>query len=355
MRFNPRYALARLRSDYFLSGIAVGYQKGLPLPPPQYVIWDCTRRCNLACEHCGASKEHYAAELNTAQMRTILAQLAAMGVKSLAVTGGEPLLRRDLLDVLDYARQLGLKSGIATNGFLVDAAMARRLCAVGVHSVQVSLDGLATTHNAIRHHPQSFERAVAALRLLREAGIPLVSVATTVTPHNLADLERLHALLAEEALPLWRLAVAMPIGRAEGGNLLLDGAQLRQLFEFVRRKARRGPRLLIGENLPFLGEWEQRLRREPLLCPIGFGVCCIGVDGYIRGCPEQPDTPENREGSALERPLAEIWQQGFGRYRRREIREQDAACATCTAWSSCYGGCWVMREAGQQCIRQLLA
>lgn len=355
MPFRLRYALGRLRGEYFLSGISARYRQGQPVPPPQYVIWDCTRRCNLACEHCGASKERYATELSTAQLRDVIDQLAALGVKSLVVTGGEPLLRRDLLEVLDYAWQRGLKSGIATNGFLLDAPLARQFHEAGVHSVQVSLDGLAETHNAIRHNPQSFARAVAALAGAREAGIPLVSVATTVTSRNLAELEGLHAFLAVQGVRLWRLAVALPIGRAEGGGLLLEGAQLVELLEFVRRRQSAALRLYIGENLPFLGDWETRVRDTPLFCPIGFGVCCIGVDGYVRGCPEQPDTPENREGSVLERPFADIWQQGFGRYRRREIREQDAACGACSAWGRCFGGCWVMREAGQQCIKRLLA
>jgi radical SAM protein with 4Fe4S-binding SPASM domain len=182
-----------------------------------------------------------------------------------------------------------------------------------------------------------------------------VSVATTVTPRNLAELGGLRELLAGLEVKLWRLVIVMPIGRAESTNLLLSRNQLAELLNFVKRDNNGKPRIYVGENLPFLADWEKKIRNAPLVCPIGFMACCIGVDGNVRGCPEQPDTAENREGSALEKPLAEIWQNGFGRYRRRAILETDPKCAACKAWQHCYGGCWVMREGGHHCIYSLLA
>src|SRR5512135_685236 len=112
-----RYDLARLRTGYFLSGIQYRYRTGRKLPPPSYVIWDSTRRCNLACRHCGAVKETYSTELSTDQIKSYIDQLAAMRVAMFAVTGGEPLLRRDLAEVLSHASRRGLKTGIATNAF----------------------------------------------------------------------------------------------------------------------------------------------------------------------------------------------------------------------------------------------
>jgi len=350
---NLRYEFARLGLDYFLSGVSERYRQGRPVPPPRLVVWDSTRRCNLHCAHCGAAGETYPHELTTEQICRAVDEMAALRVDMLAVTGGEPLLRKDLLTVLDYARQRGLKTGIATNGYLVDEAMTQRIGAAGVQSVQVSLDGLESTHNQIRGNAQSFRRAVEAVERLLRQGIPLVSVATTVGPHNLADLEGLGTLLEGLGVRLWRLAVVMPIGRAREADLLLRGEQLEALFAFVRRANRRGFRVYLGENLTFLGRWERRLRRQPAICPVGFTACCIGVDGHIRGCPEQPDTAANREGSLLEEPLAAIWQRGFARYRRREILRTDPRCAACADRFRCYGGCWVMREGEQHCISRI--
>ncbi len=345
---NLRYEFARLRTDYYLSGVSERYRQGRPLAPPRYVIWDCTRRCNLYCAHCGAADENYPAELSTAQVRGLIDQLADLRVDMFAVTGGEPLLRSDLLELLAYASQCGLRTGIASNGYRVDERLAREIQAASVTSVQISLDGCEATHNAIRGNPQSFGHALRAIDLLTHADIPILSAATTVTPRNLDELPALQALLAAHGVKLWRLAAVMPIGRARGNGL--SPGQLERLFQFVDRQRGRTPRVYLGENLTYLGRWEKKLRSAPQICPIGFTACCIGVDGHVRGCPEQPDRPENREGSLLETPLAEIWQHGFARYRRREVLQQDPHCRQCAARSICYGGCWVMREEGQHCI-----
>ncbi|MGB7537824.1 MAG: radical SAM protein [Anaerolineales bacterium] len=352
--FRIAYALNKLRTDFFLSGVSDRFRSGKMVPPPSYVLWDCSRRCNLRCAHCGATKEKYAAELTTGQIRRTIDELAAMKVRMFAVTGGEPLLRTDCLDVLAYARTRGLKTGMATNGFLLDEAAADRIREAGVYSVQISLDGTEPTHNRIRGNPRSFEKAVQAVERLLRRRVPVLSVATTVTPQNLGELDAMRGLLSQLGVSMWRLTVVMPIGRAEAADLSLDAGQMEGLFAFVRDHRRGSPRIYLGENLTYLGEWETRLRSGPVICPVGYLACCIGVDGHVRGCPEQPDTAENREGSILESPFAEIWRGGFGRYRQRQILATDPDCSACGWKDDCFGGCWVMRTGNRQCIRRLL-
>jgi radical SAM protein with 4Fe4S-binding SPASM domain len=351
---NLRYACAKLGTDYFLGGVEDRYRAGKAVPSPSVVFWDCTRRCNLHCLHCGAVKEHYAHELTTEQVKGILNQLADEKVGMIAATGGEPLLREDLPEVLSYAHERGLKTGIATNGFLLDPAAAEWINNLQVFSVQISLDGSEETHNLIRGHDESFARAVHALELLQKLRIPIVSVATTVTTSNLHEIDALKQVLLRMGIRLWRLAALMPIGRAQTSNAFLDGEQLAWLLRYVKENRSRRLRIFFAENLTFLGDWERRIRRKPLICPIGFTACCIGVDGNVRGCPEQPDTDENREGSPLEVPFREIWQKGFRRYRERDILRTDAKCASCASKHDCFGGCWVMRTEGQHCIHEML-
>lgn len=347
-----RYELARLRGDYFLSGVTDRFRRSRPVPAPLYVVWDCTRACNLHCAHCGAAGASYPSKLDAEQVRAVLDQLAAIGVRMFGVTGGEPLLRPDLVPLLAYAGQLGLRTGIATNGYLLDTVFARQAAQAGIRSIMVSLDGPEELHNAIRGNEESFRRATGALRLVMEAGVPLVSAATTVTVRNLESLPELHGVLLGLGVRAWRLAAVMPIGRARQAREWLAVSQLESLFAFARQHRSKDLAITVAENLPYLGEWETRLRDEPSICPVGFTACCLGVDGWVRGCPEMPDTPENRQGSVLETPFAEIWQRGFGRYRNREILVEDDACGACPAQSPCYGGCWVMREEGQQCVRR---
>jgi radical SAM protein with 4Fe4S-binding SPASM domain len=289
--------------------------------------------------------------LTTAQIKGIVDELAALKITMFAATGGEPLLRKDLLDVLAHARQRGIKTGIATNGFLLDRPMAERIAQARIHSVQVSLDGTEPTHNEIRKNERSYAAAVQAIVLLGQARVPVLAVATTVTERNLPELDSLRKSLVRLGVNHWKLTVVMPIGRARVAGLSLHRENLLSLFEFIRKNNGRGIRIHLGENLTYLGGWERKLRSGPAICPAGFTACCIGVDGNVRGCPEQPDTAENREGSLLESPFADIWQHGFGRYRRREILAADPNCSFCEWKNDCFGGCWVMRTENRHCIR----
>jgi radical SAM protein with 4Fe4S-binding SPASM domain len=352
---HPLYELRRLGADFHASGISARARSGRRLPAPRYVLWDSTRRCNLKCSHCGAASEQYGHELTTAQVRALIDELAALRVDMFAVTGGEPLLRPDLLDLLDYAHHAGLKTGIATNGFLIDAGKALALQQASATSVQVSLDGLASTHSRVRGHPQAFDRALSAIGDLLGAGIPLVSAATTVTPQNLDELDGLRQLLDRSGVHLWRLGVVMPIGRARQADLTLQGDGLRSMLDFASRNSSQRLRILVTENLPFLGGWEKRLRGAPQTCPVGWTAACIGVTGQVRGCPEMPDATPFQEGSILERRFDEIWQNGFQRYRQRSILKDDPVCRTCLDADRCFGGCWVMRLGEKHCIHELLA
>ncbi len=349
-----RYEIAKLRTDYYLGGIQESYRRGKAVPPPTYILWDCTRRCNLTCLHCGAVKEKYAHELTTGEIQGILDQLAGLRNAMFAVTGGEPLLRRDLPEILAHARERGLKTGIATNGFLLDQTAAKWIKEIGVTSVQVSLDGPEETHNHIRGNRESFRRAVQAIRELILLKVPLVSVATTITTHNIQQIDDLRRLLLPLGVRLWRLALVMPIGRAQISDDFPPANQLNNLLGYVQKNSSKILRIYLGENLTFLGDWEKRIRQAPAICPIGYTACCIGVDGNVRGCPEQADSRENQEGNLLETSFQEIWQKGFGRYRNRDILVGDDKCSSCEMKGDCFGGCWVMRERGRHCIQELL-
>jgi len=351
--FNLKYNLTKFRNNIFFDDFNSTLEKENKIYPPTYVLWDCSRKCMLNCIHCGATKEKYSKELTTEQIKKVIDELAEIKVRFFAVTGGEPLLRKDMLDILSYASKKGIKTGIATNGFLIDKEMANRIKEAHISSIQISLDGTEETHNKIRQNAESYQRAINAIRFLKELKIPIVSVATTVTPMNLDEMNSLRDVLVDLNVKLWRIGIVMPIGRAEKNDLLLSPDQLKGLFEFVKNNRKR-IEIKIGENLPFLGSYEKKIRKEPLVCPLGFTACCIGVDGNIRGCPEQPDIEENREGSILEKPFLEIWKNGFKRYRNRELIKKDSKCADCKDKNSCYGGCWVMRKGNTHCIYDLL-
>lgn len=352
VNFNIQYNLAKLRNNLFFRDFNYYITKG-KIIPPYYVLWDCSRNCNLHCAHCGAIKEKYNKELNTAQLKNLIDQLAKIKVRFFAATGGEPLLRKDLLEVMKYASEKGIKTGFATNGYFIDEEVAKKIKEANISSIQISLDGIEKTHNEIRGNNQSFQRAINAIKLLQKQKIKLVSVATTLTPMNFNELNKLKEILLDLKVKTWRICIIMPIGRAEKRKLLLNSDQLHELFKFVSLNKDK-IKIQIGENLPFLASYEKKIRKAPFVCPLGFTACSIGVDGYVRGCPEMPDTEDFREGNILEKSFIEIWRNGFKRYRNRDILKSDERCASCKDKESCYGGCWVMRQGNTQCIHDLL-
>lgn len=349
---NIKYNLSKLRNSFFFNDFNHYLRKGKILPP-YYVLWDCSRKCNLNCAHCGAVKEKYEKELTTEQIKDLIDQLANINVKFFAATGGEPLLRKDILEVMMYASEKGIKTGLATNGFFINEEKAKKIKEAGILSIQISLDGTENTHNTIRGNNLSYRNAINGIKYLQKEKIKIISVATTVTPMNFNDLKKLKEILLNLGVKTWRICIIMPIGKAERKKLLLNPKQLRELFEFVSSN-KENIKIQIGENLPFLAEYEKRIRKSPLVCPVGFTACCIGVDGNVRGCPEMPDIEKFREGSILEKPFIDIWTNGFKRYRNRESIKTDNKCMNCKNKEGCYGGCWVMREGNIHCVYDLL-
>ena len=278
-----------------------------------------------------------------------------MKVRTFSVTGGEPLLRPDLLEILKHASEKGLNTGIATNGFFITRTTAQDIKNSGVSSVQISLDGPKEIHNTIRGNNNSFDKAIAAIAYLKEAKINNITVATTVTPLNIDILKDMGEILIPLNLYMWKISTIMHIGRAEkNGSLRLSLDQMKRLFQFVS-SSKNKLNIVIAENLPFLGEYERKSRTSPMICPVGISACCIGVDGNIRGCPEQPDTEEFREGSILNESFSNIWTNKFKKYRDRIILKQDVKCRDCKDKYMCFGGCWVMRETNTHCIHDLLS
>jgi len=107
------YSLFKLKQELFLKNFGILFQLG-KINPPTSVVWDSTRRCNLDCIHCG-SQGNYEKELNLEEIRNILGQLSLFGVKNFQITGGEPSLRADFIEVLAYANEKGLITSFATN------------------------------------------------------------------------------------------------------------------------------------------------------------------------------------------------------------------------------------------------
>ncbi|MFQ6015566.1 MAG: radical SAM protein [Anaerolineae bacterium] len=176
------------------------------------VVWNCTQRCNLHCMHCyaDAADRDFPGEMITAEGKQLLEDLAEFRVPTVLFSGGEPLTRPDLFELAAYARDMGLRCVLSTNGTLITPAVARRIQEAGFTYVGVSLDGLEPVHDRIRGVKGAFHQALAGIRHCREEGIR-VGLRFTVHGKNVQDLEEVFDLLEEERIPrccIYHLAYA---------------------------------------------------------------------------------------------------------------------------------------------------
>lgn len=345
------YFVSKLRLASFFQNFNLAWRLGA-VPPPSFVVWDCTRKCNLNCDHCGAKKETYQQELTTDQIKKVIEQIDPKPRNYFTVTGGEPLLRSDLFEVFRFAKKRGLNTGLATNGYLIDKTQAHEIARL-FDSVQISLDGTQAVHNKIRGRADSYQRAIAAVKMLQRKKCRQLTLASVITTGNIADIDRLAQEIVALGVKNWKIMTVMPIGRVEENRRLhLNSAEFASLLAVVEKYGSK-IRIDFGENLGHLGRYESKLRYDAFYCPVGFTACCIGVDGNVRGCPEEPDTEYFREGNVLNQDLNEIWQKGFRKYRQGELSHNDPHCQQCQYLKSCYGGCWVMKLQNINCsVRQ---
>ena len=183
-------------------------------PTGPVVIWNLVRRCNLACMHCYSisADVDFPGELDTAEVLRVMDDLKAFGVPALILSGGEPLLRRDLFDIAARAKALGFYTALSTNGTLIDLPMAMRVRDAGFDYVGISLDGLEATHDKFRRKAGAFGKSLEAVRLCRDMDVK-VGVRFTLTQNNAGDLPGLLDLVEAERIDKFYLSHLNYAGR----------------------------------------------------------------------------------------------------------------------------------------------
>jgi radical SAM protein with 4Fe4S-binding SPASM domain len=165
------------------------------------VVWNVGRRCNLHCVHCysDSANRAYPGELTTGQGFALLDDLAAFGIPVLLLSGGEPLMRPDLFELMAHARTLGLRTTLSTNGTLITADVAERLRALDVSYVGISLDGIGITNDMFRGHKGAFDNAMAGFRHCKAVD-QRVGLRMTLTRRNCQDLDRIFDFIEAEGI-----------------------------------------------------------------------------------------------------------------------------------------------------------
>ena len=313
-------------------------------PKLKFLFLELTDRCNERCRHCGSScgDGADAALLTDDEIKTFLKKTASqfdIGNLQLCITGGEPLLRRGFFEIMDYARSLGYRWGMTTNGTLIDDDIAERLRRAGMATVSVSIDGLPETNDWFRRKEGGYDLALRGVRaLVRNGGFQHVQVTTVVHKKNLKELPALYEILSREGIRSWRVINMEPIGRANAcKDLLLDGREMKAMLDFIRRNRFRGPMEVVYGCAHYLGpDYEREVRHWYFLCNAGIYTASVMCNGDIGACLDIERRPETIMGNIRRDDFAEVWKNRFAIFRTDYKRQ--GPCADCSHYRFCAGG-----------------
>ena len=232
---------------------------------PMLVIWEVTQACDLACVHCRASaqSERHPHELTTGQGYRLLDEIRSFGEPLMVFTGGDPLKRPDLYDLIRYSVGLGLRTNVTPSATpLLTAEAVQGFQDAGVTRMAISLDGPdAAAHDEFRGIPGTFDRALFALRHARDIGLD-TQLQTTVTRRNMARLPEVAEIAKEVRTKMWSLFFLIVTGRAEESDDLL-APEYEQVFEFMYELSKTAPfGVKTTEAMHYRRYVAQRIRAE---------------------------------------------------------------------------------------------
>ena len=331
------------------------------------VVWNCTRRCNLKCVHCYSQSENkaYEGELSTDEGLAMLEDLARFGVPVTLFSGGEPLVRPDLLALIERTVALGMRAVISTNGTLITEEKAARLRAFNLSYVGVSLDGLRDVNDRFRGVSGAFEKALAGIRNCQKAGIK-VGLRFTITNRNAAEVDGIFDLIRQENIP--RVCFYHLVYAGRGSNLMsedLDHEATRRIVDRIidrtaalHREGRKVEVLTVDNHAdgPYL--YQRMLReKDPRAADVlallqmnrgnssGAGIGCISWDGSVHA---DQFWRHVTFGNVRQRPFSEIWTD-LSNPLMAKLKDKrphvKGRCATCRFLDICGGNFRVRAEA----------
>lgn len=302
------------------------------------VSWNTTNACNMYCDHCyreaGCKAEE---ELSTSEAKTMLEQIARAGFKIMIFSGGEPLLRPDILELVAYATKLGLRPVFGTNGTLITLDMAKKLKEAGAMGMGISLDSMdAKKHNEFRKFPNAWEGAVQGMKNCREAGLPF-QIHTTVMDWNSHELEAMTDFAVELGAVAHHFFFLVPTGRAK----TIEAESLRaEQYEAVLTRIMKKQQEVDIELKPTCAPQFMRIAAQMGVktrfrrgCLAGTAYCIISPRGKVQPCAYL-----NMElGDVRETPFDEIWKNSEVLNTLRTL-EYKGGCGSCEFKRVC-GGC----------------
>ena len=323
------------------------------------VVWNMTRSCNLKCIHCYSSSRNirYSNELTTDEGKKLISDLAYFGSPVLLFSGGEPMTRKDLPELAEFAVDQGMRVVISTNGTLLTKEMAYNLKKIGVSYVGVSIDGMEKTHDSFRGVKGAFDMTMNGIRTCRDEGIK-VGLRVTMNRKNFADIPALFELIEKENIPRACFYHLVYSGRGsrlvdddlsqDEKRLVLDLIMDNTMDLFKRGKPKEilsvdnhadGPYVYMRllKNNPELAREAMSLLMVNEGNSSGSGIGCVSWDGEVHADQFWRGISF---GNVRERPFGEIWMDTSNELMFRlkdKKRYVKGRCAVCR-WLDICGG-----------------
>jgi Fe-coproporphyrin III synthase len=331
------------------------------------VVWNVGQRCNLKCVHCYSHSQNreYFGELTTGEGKALIEDLARFGSPVILFSGGEPLLRKDLLDLAQLATDRGMRAVISTNGTLITMEMAKGLKRIGLSYIGVSLDGMKETNDRFRGVEGAFAAALKGIRNCQEAGIK-VGLRFTINRRNAHDIPQIFDLLEKEKIP--RVCFYHLVYAGRGSELIeedLDRAESRRVVDLIMDRTRElhqrnlamevltvdnhadGPYLylrMVREESHRADEVLELLRMNGGNSS-GVGIGCVSWDGSVHA---DQFWRHYSFGNVRQRPFSEIWM-NLSDPLMAKLKEKKkhvkGRCASCRWLEVCGGNFRVRAEA----------
>ena len=305
---------------------------------PSLISWNLTRACNLRCPHCymegGRKAEN---ELTTEECLGLIDEIKALGTEMLILTGGEPLLRRDIYDIARYASKRAIWVVMGTNGVLVTDRVVHKMIECGVKGVAISIDSLEPAkHNHFRGGPDAWEYSVRALEICRANGLQVL-VQTTVMDMNYAEIPKLLEFAREKGAWSFNLYFLVQTGRGQQMNDLSPERTEAMLAQLVDWQDRYRPMLVRSKCAPQFKQiaYERGVGGlESGGCMAGTQYCRITPQGDVTPCPYMTAVA----GNVRDQSFGEIWRTSSVLRELRDLSQLKGRCGRCEFNELC-GGC----------------
>lgn len=313
-----------------------------------YLFWECTLRCNFNCVHCGSdcTTQSDVKDMSKEDFLNVLEELrhhVNPNKTMIVITGGEPLVRKDLEECGYEMQRMGYPWGFVTNGWGLSIERLNSLLDAGLKSITVSLDGYSEeSHDWFRGKQGSWLRAINAIHAITKKTGLVYDIVTCVNKTNIDDLDKMKQLLVSLGVTHWRLFTVFAKGRAKDNPLLkLSSDEFIRMMDFIKTTRREGQIHVSYGCEGYLEDYEMEVRDHPFFCHAGIKVGSVLANGDISACPSLRG--DYIQGNIYRDKFWDVWQNRYQVMRDRSWTKT-GKCATCKSYKYCQGNALHLRD-----------